>query len=108
MRLKGRVAAGIAVATLTASVGLISAGTANAVIWDQSCSQGEDAKIYGAQTYCYYEIGVGYSNVYGVGELSAGDYRAVFQTSIGPQDLRPGEIRPETNIHTDNFTLTYN
>ena len=108
MRLKARLTAGIAVATLTASVGLISAGTANAVIWDQSCSRGEDAKIYGDQTYCYYQIGVGYSNVHDVGLLYSGDYHAVFQTSLGPQDIQPRQNRPTQNVTTGTFTLTVN
>ncbi|MEZ0112852.1 hypothetical protein ABH920_006876 [Catenulispora sp. EB89] len=109
MRFKGRLTAGIAVAALTASVGLLSAGTANAVVWDQGCTKGpQDAKIYGDNVYCYYEIGVGYSNVYNVGKLSAGDYHAVFQTSAGPQDIPAGQTWPEPNIHTGNFTLTYN
>jgi hypothetical protein len=108
MRLKGRVTASIAVTALTASVGLLSAGAANAVVWDQSCSQGQDAKIVGDNTYCYYDIGVGYSNVYNVGKLSSGDYHAVFQSSAGPQDIPPGQTWPEPNIHTGNFTLTVN
>lgn len=106
MKLKARVAAGIAVTTLTASVSLVSAGSANAVYWDQNCSHGAgDARIVAAQTYCYYDLGDGYSNVYGVGSLSAGDFHAKFQTSAGLQDIPYGQTWPEPNIHTGNFSL---
>ena len=106
MRLKARVSAGIVVTALTASVTTLSAGSANAVYWDQTCSHGAgNAMIVGDQTYCYYGLGDGYSNVYDVGSLHSGDFHAVFQSDHGPQDIPEGQIWPEPNIHTGNFTL---
>ena len=108
MKLKARVTAGIAVATLTASVSLLSAGAASAtVVWEPNCDHGAgNAEIVGTnEHYCYYGLGNGYSNVYNVGSLHSGDFHAVYQSNYGPQDMPEGQIWPEPNIHTGTFTL---
>jgi len=116
MRIKGRAKAGILVAALTVSAGMLSTGAANAaVVWDQNCGSAipmeDEAWIQASSPnaiYCYYNTGEGSSNVANVYSLYAGQYTAVFQTSIvGPIAVMPfSTYNPSSPIHTYNFELS--
>jgi len=113
MNLLRKIATVAGLAAITTTGSLLTAGSANAVTWDPSCSQAGEAWIaaQSGSIYCYHDDGAGWANVNNVGDIGSGKYTAVFYLTYSgcnscEWDLAPHVIEyPPSGTHIGTFNL---